>query len=60
MDKTLIEALARQAGLHRALAEFPECVAAAAAQAVGRSSEIHAPSAPAVEPWPPMRVGAER
>ena len=32
MDKALIEALARQAGLARALEAFPQCVAAAAAQ----------------------------
>jgi hypothetical protein len=56
MDKKLIEALASQAGLDRALAEFPDCVAAAAAQALGRSSEVDAPTAPTVEPWPPMRV----
>lgn len=58
MDKTLIEALARQAGLDRALAEFPDCVMAAAKQAIGRSSEINTPTNPAVEPWPPMKVGA--
>ena len=57
MDKTLIEALARQAGLDRALAEFPDCVLAAAKQAIGRSSEINTPTNPAVEPWPPMKVG---
>lgn len=57
MDKALIEALARQAGLARALEAFPQCVAAAAAQAFGRSGEIDAPTAAAVEPWPPMRVG---
>ncbi len=60
MDKALIEALARPAGLARALAEYPQCVAAAAAQALGRSSEIAAPTMPAVEPWPPMKVGAAR
>ncbi len=58
MDKTLIEALARQAGLDRALAEFPDCVMAAAKQAIGRSNEINTPTSPAVEPWPPMKVGA--
>jgi len=60
MDQNMIEALARQAGLHRALAEFPECVAAAATQAVGRSNEVNTPTAPTVEPWPPMRVGGPR
>jgi hypothetical protein len=57
MDKPLIEALARQAGLERALAEFPDCVMAAAKQAIGRSNEINTPTSPAVEPWPPMKVG---
>ena len=33
MDKTTLEALARRAGLDKALAQFPEDVAAAAAQA---------------------------
>jgi hypothetical protein len=58
MDKSLVEALARQAGLERTLAEFPECVANAAAQALGRSAEIASPTDPAVEPWPPMKAGA--
>ncbi len=57
MDKTLIAALAHQAGLDRALAEFPDCVANAAAQAALRGGEIAAPESPAVEPWPPMRAG---
>ncbi len=60
MDKSLVEALARQAGLARALAEFPDCVANAAAQALGRSGEIKAPTAPVVEPWPPMKAGGTR
>jgi len=66
MDKSVIAALARQAGLDRALAAFPDCVANAAAQvfgekgAVGRSDEIAAPTAPTAEPWPPMRVGGAR
>ena len=60
MDKTVIEALARQAGLDKALAEFPACVANAAAQALRRSGEIKAPVSPAAEPWPPMKVGGGR
>jgi len=60
MDKPFVEALARQAGLERALAEFPDCVANAAAQALGRSGEIHAPANPAAEPWPPMKVGGTK
>jgi hypothetical protein len=47
----------------RALAEFPDCVMAAAKQAPmfkegGRSEEINTPTSPAAEPWPPMKVGA--
>jgi hypothetical protein len=57
MDKAVVEALARMAGLERALAEFPECVADAAAQALGRSGDIQSPTDPAAEPWPPMQVG---
>jgi hypothetical protein len=57
MDKALIEALARRAGLHRALAEFPEDVAAAAAQAESISDKIKTPADPRAEPWPPMKAG---
>ena len=57
MDKGLIELLARRAGLDKALAEFPEDVAAAAEQASGALSRIAAPADPAAEPWPPMRAG---
>ena len=39
MDKAMIELLARRAGLDKALAEFPEDVAAAAEQASGSVSE---------------------
>jgi len=49
--------LARLAGLERALAEFPEDVAAAAAPALGHRHILHAPTDPAAEPWPPMRAG---
>ena len=40
MDKETMERLARRAGLDKALAQFPEDVAAAAAQAdeIGRAS----------------------
>lgn len=50
--------LARRAGLDRALAQFPDDVAAAAAQAEGVAARIKAPADPAAEPWPPMRAGA--
>jgi thiamine pyrophosphate-dependent acetolactate synthase large subunit-like protein len=57
MDE-FVAALARAAGLERALAEFPEDVAAAAAQALNNTGVIQVPADPAVEPWPPMRAGA--
>jgi hypothetical protein len=56
MDKAMVELLARRAGLDKALAEFPEDVAAAE-QASGSVAKIKAPSDPRAEPWPPMRVG---
>jgi hypothetical protein len=57
MDKDLMEALARRAGLHKALAEFPDDVAAAAAQAENISGKIAPPADPRAEPWPPMKSG---
>ncbi len=57
MDADLVTALARLAGLERALADFPDDVAAAAAQALGHRAEMQAPEDPAAEPWPPMRAG---
>ncbi|MGE0260126.1 MAG: hypothetical protein AB7H71_08115 [Alphaproteobacteria bacterium] len=57
MDKEAIELLARRAGLDKALAQFPDDVAAAAAQADGVAARVETPSDPAAEPWPPMRVG---
>ena len=57
MDKATIELLARRAGLDKALAEFPEDVAAAAMQASGSAAKMKAPTDPRAEPWPPMRVG---
>jgi hypothetical protein len=57
MDKATIEFLARRAGLEKALAEFPEDVAAAAEQASGAVSKLKVPSDPRAEPWPPMRIG---
>ena len=58
MDKAVIEVLARRAGLEKALAEFPEDVAAAAEQASGAIARMKAPTDPRAEPWPPMRTGA--
>jgi thiamine pyrophosphate-dependent acetolactate synthase large subunit-like protein len=56
MDE-LIAALARAAGLDKALAEFPDDVAAAAPQALDNARVIQVPTDPAIEPWPPMRAG---
>jgi hypothetical protein len=58
MDKAVIDMLAHRAGLDKALAEFPEDVAAAAEQAEGSVARMKAPAEPRAEPWPPMRVGA--
>ena len=55
MDKDLIIALARAAGLDKALAEYPDDVFAAARQARNHAGGITFPADPAAEPWPPMR-----
>ena len=57
MDEQLIVVLAHAAGLDKALAEFPEDVAAAAAQALNNTGVIKVSDDPAAEPWPPMRAG---
>lgn len=57
MDKSVIELLARRAGLDKALAEYPEDVTAAATQAADVARKIKAPADPRAEPWPPMGVG---
>jgi hypothetical protein len=58
MEKAIIELMARRAGLDKALAEFPEDVAAAAEQASGSIARMKAPTDPRAEPWPPMRAGS--
>ena len=58
LDQQLIAALARRAGLDKALADFPDDVAAAAAQALNNAGVVQVPADPAAEPWPPMRTGA--
>jgi hypothetical protein len=58
VEKATIELLARRAGLDKALAEFPEDVAAAAEQASGSVARMKAPTDPRAEPWPPMRAGS--
>ena len=57
MDPTLLAALAKAAGLEKALKEFPEDVAAAAQQALDNAGAVKFPSDPRAEPWPPMRPG---
>jgi len=51
----VIAALARAAGLHKALVGFPYDVTAAAEQALAHAGEVKVPADPAAEPWPPMR-----
>ena len=53
----LVVALAKAAGLDKALAAFPDDVAAAAAQALNHATTVQVPTDPAAEPWPPMRAG---
>jgi hypothetical protein len=53
----LIAALARAAGLDKALTAFPDDVEAAAGQALGNAGVVAVPTDPAAEPWPPMRAG---
>ncbi len=60
MDSSAIELLARRAGLEKALAEFPDDVAAAANQASSAAARMKAPADPKAEPWPPMRPGIGR
>ena len=55
----IIVALARAAGLDKALAAFPDDVEAAAKQALNNAGAIQVPTDPAAEPWPPMRAGTE-
>jgi hypothetical protein len=58
VDKQLVAALVRLAGLKIALADFPEDVAAAAAIAAQARAGFTPPADPAAEPWPPMRAPA--
>ncbi len=60
MDKATIELLARRAGLDKALAEFPDDVTAAAAQAGNAAVRMKAPTDPRAEPWPPTKAGTGR
>jgi hypothetical protein len=56
MDPIVI-ALAKAAGLEKALGAFPDDVKAAAEQALNNAGAVQVPTDPAVEPWPPMRAG---
>jgi hypothetical protein len=58
MDAETIRAFALAAGLDKALAEFPDDVAAAAAAAAANLDAINVTTDAAVEPWPPMRAGS--
>jgi hypothetical protein len=60
MDKTVIELLARRAGLEKALAEFPDDVAAAAVSAGNAVARMAAPTDPRAEPWPQTKAGNGR
>ena len=55
MDPT-VAALAKAAGLDKALANFPDDIEAAAGQAMGHADAVMVPTDPADEPWPPMRA----
>ena len=57
MDKDLLQALAHRAGLDKALAEFPDDVAAAAEHAATVMARIRVPADPRAEPWPAMKPG---
>ena len=52
----IIAALAKAAGLDKALAEFPDDIEAAAAQALNHAEAVRFPTDPGAEPWPPMRA----
>jgi hypothetical protein len=64
MDDGMVEAIARRAGLEKALKEFPDDVVAAAISAAKVTERIRRSSSTASEPlseslsepWPPMVV----
>jgi hypothetical protein len=58
MDEKMVEALARRAGLEKALAQFPDDVAAAATSAEKVTDRVRGSGSagPSLEPWPPMVV----
>jgi len=60
MDERIVEAIARRAGLEKALEAYPDDVAAAANSAEKAADRIRQARAtlsePLSEPWPPMIV----
>jgi hypothetical protein len=60
MDDDFIKALAKAAGLERALAEFPADILTAGKAATANLHHIQIPTDAAIEPWPPMKTGAGR
>ena len=56
MDEKIIDAIARRAGLERAIAEFQDDVVAAAVSAAKVTERIQPSSGTLSEPWPPMVV----
>jgi hypothetical protein len=56
MEADEVEALARAAGLDKAVRDFPEDVVAAAGAAEKARNDFSAPADPTAEPWPPMRM----
>jgi hypothetical protein len=64
MDERMVEAIARRAGLEKALEQFPDDVVAAAMSAAKVTETIRRSSGtpseplyePLPEPWPPMVV----
>lgn len=57
MNEQAILAIARAAGLDKAIAEFESDVLAAAYSAADARSAFTPTSDPTVEPWPPMKTG---
>lgn len=56
-QEAAVLALARVAGLDKAIAEFRSDVLAAAKSAADARSAFTPADDPAVEPWPPMKTG---
>ena len=56
MDERMVEAIARRAGLEKALEAYPDDVAAAATSAEKTTDRIRRSRGTLSEPWPPMIV----